>query len=66
MNIETNLRREHMQPGVYIVTRSVCRESYLMKCIHITTNSEYIMTMWEDQFVHYIMLAIIRFAHLKV
>ena len=42
-----------------------CAQRELMKCVHVTINSEYIITMREDQFVCYIMLATVRFTRPK-
>src|SRR5205814_7269954 len=62
MNIKTALGREHMQPGVYIVScNEKCAQRELMKCVHVTMNSEYPITIREDQFVCYIMLATVRY-----
>ena len=40
----------------------MCAQRELMKCIDITMNS---ITMWENQFVHYIILTTVRFARPK-
>src|SRR5437667_6168554 len=51
-----------MQPGIYIVMRR-CAQRELMKCVHVTMNSEYTITMREDQFMCYIMLATVRYTN---
>ena len=47
----------------YLYCNEKCAQRDLMKCVHITMNSEYTITIREDQFVCYIMLATVRYTN---
>src|SRR5947207_15168234 len=62
MNTETDLGREHIATRCLYCNKK-CAQRELMKCVHVTMNSEYTITMREDQFVCYIMLATVRYTN---